>query len=176
MHELGPLVEAVAEFAGRAAEKLRRKHSLASELLVFTHTSPQSPWTQCSRSIVVVPLRRPPDNTLALAKAAADGMRYMSVPGLRFIKTGVMLMDLQPANVLQREHDLGLATQDDPSTSHDRSRLMKAMDAVNLRYGKSTVHSAATGKAGPQRAWGRKQERRTLQYTTRLEDVPVARA
>ena len=53
---------------------------------------------------------------------------------------------------------------------------MVAMDAINGRYGKGTVHPAATGKAGPQRVWGMKQERRTPQYTTRLEDVPMVRA
>ena len=69
------------------------------------HTSPYRPGAQCSRS-VVVPLRRPTDDTLALANAAADGMRYMYVPGFRFIKAGVILVDLQPASLLQRELDL----------------------------------------------------------------------
>ena len=175
MHELRPLIEAVTEFAGRAAEKLRKQHSLATELLVFMHTSPHRPEAQCSRS-VVVPLRRPTDDTLALAQAAADGMRYMYVPGFRFIKAGVMLMDLQPAGILQRELDLEPVAREDKSTPRDRSRLMTAMDAINGRYGKGTVHSAATGQAGPKREWGMKQERRTPQYTTRLEDVPVVRA
>jgi DNA polymerase V len=175
MHELGPLVEAVSEFAGRAAEKLRKQNSLATELLVFMHTSPYRPGAQCSRS-VVVPLRRPTDDTLALARAAADGMRYMYVPGFRFIKAGVMVLDLQPANILQRELDLEPAALEDSNTPRDRSSLMTAMDAINVRYGKGTVHPAATGKTGPTREWGMKQERRTPEYTTRLEDVPVARA
>jgi DNA polymerase V len=178
MHELGPLVEAVSEFAGRAAEKLRKQNCLASELLVFMHTSPYRPGAQCSRS-VVVPLRRPTDDTLALAQAAADGMRYMYVPGFRFIKAGVILVELQPASVQQWELDLEPLAHEDAATAttpRDRSRLMTAMDALNCRYGKGTVHSAATGKAGPKREWGMKQERRTPQYTTRWEDVPVVRA
>jgi len=177
MHELEPLVEAVSEFAGRAAEKLRKQNCLASELLVFMHTSPYRPGAQCSRS-VVVPLRRPTDDTLALAQAAADGMRYMYVPGFRFIKAGVILVELQPASVQQWELDLEPLEHEDAATAttpRDRSRLMTAMDAINCRYGKGTVHSAATGKAGPKREWGMKQERRTPQYTTRLEDVPVVR-
>lgn len=173
MHELAPLIEAVSEFAGRAAEKLRSQKSLATELLVFMHTSPYRPGPQLSRS-VVVPLRRPTDDTLALAQAAADGMRYMYVPGYRFIKAGVILVDLQSADVVQRELDLEPPGEDGPK--RDRSRLMGAMDAINDRYGKGTLHAAATGKVGPERVWGMKQERRTPQYTTRLEDVPVARA
>lgn len=123
---------------------------------------------------MVVPLRRPTDDTLALANAAADGMRYMYVPGFRFIKAGVILVDLQPASLLQRELDL--EPEETLEVPRDRSRLMVAMDAINGRYGKGTVHPAATGKAGPQRVWGMKQERRTPQYTTRLEDVPMVRA
>ena len=37
--DLGPLVQAVNEFAARAAEKLRQQASVASEVLVFAHTS-----------------------------------------------------------------------------------------------------------------------------------------
>lgn len=54
--DLAPLIEAVSEFDARAAEKLRKQHSLARELLVFMHTSPYRPGPQCSRS-VVLPLR-----------------------------------------------------------------------------------------------------------------------
>ena len=171
--ELAPLIEAVSEFASRAGEKLRRQNSLARELLVFIHTSPHRPGLQCSRS-VVVPLRRPTDDTLALAKAAADGMRRMYQPGYNFIKAGVMLLELQPAGVVQ--HELALAPTEGEEPSRDRSRLMAAVDAINWRFGKGTVHSGATGQTDPQRTWGMKQERRTPQYTTRLEDVPVARA
>lgn len=173
IHDLAPLIEAVSEFASRAAEKLRKQNSLAKELLVFMHTSPHRPGPQCSRS-VVVPLRRPTDDTLALTNAAADGMRFMYVPGYRFIKAGVILVELQPASVVQCELDLEPADEADPK--RDRSRLMAAMDAINGRFGNGTVHSGATGQAGPKRSWGMRQERRTPQYTTCLEDVPVARA
>ena len=58
----------------------------------------------------------------------------------------------------------------------DRSKLMVALDTLNQRYGKGTVHSGATGGTNKGKDWGMKQERRTPQYTTRWEDVPVARA
>jgi len=122
----------------------------------------------------VVPLRRPTDDTLALAQAAADGMRSMYLPGYLFIKAGVILVDLQAANLQQGELDLDDAQPDEPK--RDRARLMIAMDAINVRYGNGTVGSAATGGSGPPRLWEMKQERKTPQYTTRLEDVPVARA
>jgi DNA polymerase V len=171
--ELEPLIEAVSEFASRAGEKLRKQNSVARELLVFIHTSPHRQGPQLSRS-VVVPLRRPTDDSRLLAGAAADAMRSMYLPGYRFIKAGVILVDLQPARVQQQELDL--EPEQEPETARDRSRLMVAMDVINQRYGKGTLHVGSTGQTAPQRAWGMKQERRTPQYTTRLEDVPVARA
>ena len=168
--DLPPLVEAVSEFASRAAEKLRKQNSLASQLLVFCHTSPFRPGPRFNKS-VVVPLRRPTADTGKLVWAAAAGMRRMYEPGYRMAKAGVMLLDLVPSSAQQGE--LNLEDED----HRDRSRLMEAIDALNTRYGKGTVHSAATGgDSKAPREWGMKQERRTPQYTTRWDDVPIARA
>jgi DNA polymerase V len=170
--DLPALVQAVSEFATRAAQKLRQQHSLAAALLVFVRTSPHRSGPQCSRS-VVVPLRQPTDDTLALVQAAAEGMRCMYVPAHAFVKAGVLLLDLLPASVQQGV--LALEPADEPP-ARDRTRLMTAVDAINDRYGPGTVHSAATGQAGAPRTWGMRQERLTPQYTTRLADIPVARA
>ena len=167
--ELEPLAEAVSEFATRAAEKLRAQGSLAGQVLVFAHTSPFRPGPRFSRS-AVVPLRRPTADTRALVNAAAAGMRRIYEPGYDMSKAGVMLLDLLPASVLQ--HELVL----EPEEGRDQSRLMTAMDAINGRYGKGTVHVGATGIADHRRGWGMKQERRTPRYTTRWDEMPVAAA
>jgi len=167
--ELAPLVEAVSEFASRAAEKLRQQGGVASQLLVFCHTSPFRPGPRFNRSIVV-PLRRPTADTGELVSAAAAGMRRIYEPGYKMAKAGVMLLDLVPGGVLQGEVDL------EEKDHRDRTRLMVALDALNQRYGKGTVHSANTGGTNKRQAWVMKQERRTPQYTTRWEDVPVAKA
>ena len=170
--ELKPLVEAVSEFAARAAEKLRVQKSHATKLLVFIHTSPHRDGPQLSRS-VVVPLRRPTDDTLALTQAAYDGVRSMYLKGYLFTKAGVILMDLQDSSMQQHELNLDNNPED---TRRERGSLMLAMDAINERYGKGTLHAASTGRTEPQRMWEMKQERMTPQYTTKLEDIPVARA
>lgn len=167
--DLAPLVEAVSEFATRAAEKLRKQESVTSQVLVFAHTSPFRPGPRFNRS-VAVPLRRPTADTGRLVAAAALGMRRIYLPGYRMAKAGVMLLDLATAHVSQGELDL------DEQDPRDRSKLMVALDALNGRYGKATVHPASTGATNKSKQWGMKQERRTPQYTTRWEDVPIARA
>ncbi len=167
--ELGGLNEAITEFASRAAVKLRKQGSLASQVLVFIRTSPFRKDPQYSRS-TSVPLRRPSADTAALVRAALAGLRAIYRPGFLYAKAGVMLLDLQSDTVQQIELDL----QDDDDK--DRGRLMTALDELNQRFGRGTVLLASAGLAGQRRAWSMKQERRTPGYTTCWEDMPVVGA
>lgn len=53
---LHPLLEAVSEYATRAAEKLREQDGRTSQLQVFVHTSPHRPGPRLYRS-TIVPMR-----------------------------------------------------------------------------------------------------------------------
>jgi DNA polymerase V len=167
---LEDLSEAVSEFASRAAEKLRRQEGLANQVLTFVRTSPFRPDPQYSRSIVV-PLRRPTADSSLIADAALTGLRSIYKPEFLYAKAGVMLMALQPASVHQGE----LLLDEEPGERRDKGRLMGALDGLNRRYGRGTVLLGSTGLEGDRRRWSMKQERRTPQYTTRWEDMPVVR-
>ena len=167
--DLQPLIEAVSEFVGRAAEKLRNQGSVANQVLVFAHTSPHRPGPRFNRSIVI-PLRRPTADTALLASAASTGIRQIYQTGYLLIKAGVMLLDLAPDTRVQGE--LNLEADEGP----DRTRLMLAIDTLNGRYGRGTVHVASSGIDDYRREWGMRQERRTPNYTTDWDQVPVARA
>ncbi|WP_024972712.1 DUF4113 domain-containing protein [Ralstonia pickettii] len=167
---LEDLSEAVSEFASRAAEKLRRQEGLANQVLTFVRTSPFRPDPQYSRSIVV-PLRRPTADSSLIADAALTGLRCIYKPDFLYAKAGVMLMELQPASVHQGE----LQLDEEPGERRDKGRLMGALDGLNRRYGRGTVLLGSTGLEGDRRRWAMKQERRTPQYTTRWEDMPVVR-
>ena len=84
-----------------------------------------------------------------------------------------MLMDLQPNTRAQLELDLGEAMGEG---SRNRSDLMSAMDAVNLRWGKGALKIASGRVGAAPRAWGMKQERKTPSYTTDWDGMPTARA
>jgi len=79
-----------------------------------------------------------------------------------------MLMDLQSADTLQLRLELGT---EEPAT---RTRLMQALDGINRKWGRGTLHLASAGTAGKQRVWEMKQERKTPQYTTDWALLPVA--
>ena len=168
---LAPLQEAVSEYASRAAFKLRQQASRAGQVLVFIHTNPfRRSERQYARSITV-PLRRPSADTGTLAEAALRGLQAIWKPGFRIHKAGVILLDLQDAGVLQGE----LAMEGEAAWA-EGDRLMAALDRLNDRYGRGTVQLASAGLGGDARSWTMKQQWRTPQYTTRWEDLPVARA
>ena len=101
---LEPQIEAVSEFASRAAEKLRKQSSVVGQVLVFVHTSPFRPGPQYHSS-VVVPLRRPSADTALILHAAVAGLHQIYRPGYQLIKAGVMLLlastgDMETVRVL----------------------------------------------------------------------------
>lgn len=169
VRELAQLVEAVSEFAARAAEKLRRQGSLAGRVLVFAHTSPFRPGPRWAKSLVV-PLRRPTADTTLITQAAVLGLELIFEPGFDLAKAGVMLLELSNSSILQAELNL------EDEAGRDHGKLMTAVDALNARWGKSTVRAASAGTAGDKREWTMRQMRRTPHYTTDWRQVPAARA
>ena len=168
---LPPLLEAVSEFATRAAEKLRQDQQRAGALQVFAHTSPFRPGPRFYKS-ATIHFHPPSSDTKVLVSAAVAGVRSIFEPGYQLAKAGVMLLDLSAAGIEQ--HELQFAA---PGTSRDQSPLMEVVDRINGRWGKATVHVGSTGDAAAATAdWKMRQERRTPRYTTVLAEVPLARA
>jgi DNA polymerase V len=171
--ELSELTEAITEFSSRAAEKVRKQHSMAGDVMVFIRTSPFRKDPQYSRSIVV-PLRRPTADTGTIVQAAIIGLQAIFQREYKYAKAGVMLLDLQPDSVHQGE--LAFGEDDALDDIADKARLMSALDTINQRFGKGTMKMASAGLGGDRRVWSMKQERRTPGYTTDWDDIPVARA
>ena len=168
--DVEPLVEAVSTFASRAAEKLRKQSSVAGLVHVFAHTSPFRPGPRWARSLSV-PLRRPTADTAEITEAAVMGLRLMFEPGYMLAKAGVMLCDL--SSELHQQCELDLEVE---APVRDRSKLMKAMDQINTRFGRGTLQVAAMGQQNQLQAWQMRQERRTPHYTTDWRQIPIARA
>ena len=172
INTLPPLIEAVSEFASRAAEKLRQGNQRAGALLVFAHSSPFRPGPRFNKS-TTIQLHPPTSDTTVLVGAAVAGISRIYEPGYQLAKAGVMLLDLTSATN-QVQGDLLFEA---PAPKRDHSKLMEAMDKINERYGKATVHIASTGRTQEDEdGWRMKQERRTPRYTTKLGEIPIARA
>jgi len=150
---------------------MRKQNQLAGQILVFARTSPFRERPRFGRSIVV-PLIRPTADTTELANAAIKGLKSIYAPGYQLAKAGVMLLDLVPDTFVQGE----LNWECDQPHERDRSKLMKAMDEVNGRFGKRTVLLGSSGVRNGEQTWGMRQLRKTPNYTTCWDEMPVARA
>lgn len=166
--ELSDLIEAITEFTSRAAEKLRRQNSQAGQLMAFIRTSPFRKKDRQHSAYRTIQLTAPSSDSAHLSEIACAIVRHIYRPGHKYAKAGVMLMDLQPNTSEQLSLLLG---SNEPET---RTRLMQALDSINQRHGRGTLHLASAGTAGQHRTWVMKQERRTPGYTTRWEGLVVA--
>ena len=171
IENLEPLLEAVSTFACRAAEKARQSGQLAGQVHVFAYTSPfrhERPW----HGAHTVPLHPPSNDSRVLAAAATQAARHLYQAGHQLSKAGVILLDLQ-ACTQARTHDW----VDENIYAAAPRALMPAVDAINQRFGKHTLHVASCGLAQQDRAgWRMKQAMLSPLYTMRYEDLPVANA
>lgn len=158
--------EAVAMHAAQVAERLRRQGSLASFLQVSLQRGVYQQGT-VQRDSEVVPLLPASADSRVLAAAAGRAVERLWRPGAGYQKCGVMAWQLVDAE--RAQPDL-FAEGPDPEKAR---RLMAALDAINHRMGRGTVKLLAEGLEQP---WKMKQDMLSPAYTTRWEDIPVAKA
>lgn len=157
--------QALASYATRAAEKLRRHGLCATAMQVFLQTnrfSKVDPQYVNQSSFGIEPTA---DTFALIASATRAGARIWR-KGYRYAKAGVILLDLIP------QHEL--PAQLLPSTDPERSaKVMRAMDAINMRFGRNTVRPAAL--AAPTK-WSMRRSNVSPRYTTDLDELFMARA
>ncbi len=164
VEDLAGLSEAVASYAARGAEKLRRQGSVASELMVFLSTNrfrdePQyHPAASCR---LTVPTAHTPW-LLSVARRVLEGIYR---PGYRYKKAGVMYMGIVPLG------DIQLGLFDPPRDTGRARRLMETVDGINRVMGSGAVYFAAQGVTRP---WSMRREFLSPRYTTHWDEIPVA--
>ena len=166
----------VSQFATQVARKLREQGSLAGAVQVFITTSPYRRQDRQHAPSATLPLSQPTGDTRVLISAVVRALCSVFRPGFNYVKAGVMLVDLQQASHEQSELDLFEPSALLEGPDRNRASLMSAMDALNERFERDAVTVAsAARRAGPS-AHSSRQERRTPRYTTRLDEIAVARA
>ncbi|MCS5710671.1 translesion error-prone DNA polymerase V subunit UmuC [Candidatus Berkiella aquae] len=158
--------EAVANFATRAAEKLRSQNSLATGIMVFIRTNHFNKTdSQYSNSISLkFPIET--DNAMVILKYAVEGLQKIFREKYRYKKAGVMLLDLIHGRVTQPD----IFIDDKVMNNHN---LMNALDKINGKYGKQTVQFAVCGY---RKAWKSHQENISPSYMTQWDELLVVYA
>jgi len=164
------LQEAVRVHTARAGEKLRAQQGLAQAIMVFVRTNRFRQDLPSYSKSIVVPLPYATCDSRDLVRAAAAGLEQIFKTGIMYQKCGVMLMDLCDHN----NEQLGLLAE--PLSDEKRKRnekLMATLDKLNREHGKNTVR---LGMPRQENAWELRCQHRTPRYTTRWDELAVAKS
>ena len=157
--EYSELAQALAEFCSRAAEKLRKRHSVTGCITVFIRTSPfntQEPQYQRSATLK---LDTATQDTRTLITTANRLLTAIFKTGYGYQKCGVQLSQLQSQSAPGQLELFDFVASGLPTENRP---LMAAMDRINQRFPKA-VSVAATGF---DKSWKPKAERVSPRYTT----------
>lgn len=163
--EFKDMRSAVAQYAARAAEKLREQDSLARVITVFVRTNPHSQHEQFYSNSASRILSVPSADSRRLSGTALRLLKSIWRPGCRYMKAGIMLSDLYLSGHFQPSL---FEAPESPSAM----RLMQAIDSIN-RSGRGQVRFA-----GEMLSTGWQMQRNHLSpaYTTRWDQLPLVRA
>ena len=160
------VAQALATFAVRACEKLRKRGLVAAGVQVFASTDvfrPELRQHHPSRAATLLPATG--DTRLVLASVSAMLTNFLR-RGCAYKRAGIALLDLARPESLQ-------ADMFSPAVAGD-DKLMAVLDGINRRFGRGTAGIGASGwKQRP--AWGMRQHDVSPCFTTRWADVPSAR-
>ena len=160
---LPDLEQAVISYTSRAAEKLRRQHSIAACVQVSIRTSPHR--AAQYQNALIAPLICPTDDTRRLCHAALSALRRIYRSGYAYQKAGVVLSgiiasDNRPRSLFDEE-------------AEQPSALMATLDSINQRMGSGTVKFLGEGI---RKGWAMKRGNVSPRYTTELAELAVAKA
>ena len=156
--------QAVCQYAERAAEKLRGERQFCKHIAVFVKTSPFATEPYYGNS-ACEKLQIPTHDTRDIIAAAVKSLDRIWLDGHRYAKAGVMLNDFSPTGVSQ------LNLFDDYQPRKQSEQLMKAIDGIN-NSGLGKVWFAGRGIAP---SWQMKRNMLSPAYTTRWDDLPLAK-
>ena len=159
------IAESLASFTAQAATKLRKHGLLAAGCNVYAQIFHSGGGGDFLGRTVMFPT--PTDATNEMLKAIREEVDALYIPGTRYRKTGVVFIGLEK---------VGSARQLDlfsPVEKAEASPLYKAIDALNKRYGKGKVFSAAEGLGD--RSWKMKRGKLSKRPTTRWDELMVVR-
>ena len=157
------LKAAVATFASSCANKLRGEGSGAKSVTVFVCSNRFRKDLEQYSNAASFSFLTPTSDTMEITNAALNILSHIYKKGIMYKKAGVVVGDVVSTNPYQA--DLFDPIQNRPQ----RAKLMKAMDALNHRYGLKTLRLAVEGEE--KQSWKVKSEHRSPNYLTNFNEI-----
>lgn len=161
--DITDIKEAVATYTSRAAEKLRRQHSAASEVSVFIIKKDEDHNLNFRGSARSEHITLPAATSITqeLIKPAMGLVDKLYERGKEYKKAGVMLSGLVADDSVQGNLFVS-------QSKNGERRLMDTIDNVNFSQRDDILKFAASGTT---RDWKMRQELRSPRYTTRWDEL-----
>lgn len=160
--ELAVLQDALSTFVANACVKLRKQNGHSAMIQVFLQTNRFRDDLPQYMPSLAVPLPQPTNDTMVVNRWASYLCERMYKEGYHYKKAGIMLSEISPVTFYQADFL-------EPAVSSD-TRLMKALDSLNERYGRGTVKVSTQGAY---KSWQMKSERKSPSYTTNWDELPL---
>lgn len=159
------LESAIASLTAQAAGRLRGEQLLARRAAFFVTTNRNKPGYR--RWMEEIRFDTPTNDTGLLISKLLAAFEPLYHRAHRYHRAGVLLYDFVPASHLQTDL-LGIVN----TGRHERSLArMKAIDAINNRYGKNRIHYAAEDLS---HSWEPKRQLRSPRYVSDWNELPEA--
>ena len=162
IYEIKELQEQIANFASTMAEKLRKQHSVTSEIVVFAYTNRfKENLPQCYGN-EMIHFEQATADTRPLVKQALTALESLFRPGYAYKKAGVIA-----THIIPEQHAMHSLFED--SALYEREQKITAtIDQINRQSGHSAIRLAIQGN-------GQIKSSSALQsphYSTRWSDLP----
>jgi len=158
------LCSQVANFAAKAAEKLRGQGSVAYEMMVFAMTNRFHNDVPQAYKSILVPFVEPTAEQRTIVVAAIAATRELFNARMSYKKAGVVITRLE-----QRNQITGSLFEDGEAAERE-SRISYLIDSINQQYGHGSIRIGAQGDGNIHKL----SEHRSPHYTTLWSDIPTA--
>lgn len=160
------LEAAIASLTARAAHRLRRESMLAISGSIYLATNKHKPGFRTFYRQLRFAV--PTADTATISQRFVDTLDDLYEPGQSYHRANILLYDFIPEQSLQTD----LFGVVDPAVHDASTKRMRAMDAINTRFGKHRIYFAAEDLS---HSWEPKHQIRSPRYTSRWAELPVAR-
>ncbi len=157
------LKRALANYASRLGEKLRKWKQQTTMLSIFIKANPFRNKRKDGRKYFSTSFRLAlaTSNTNDLITWTAKAVDLLHEPQTNYKKAGIMALDLKPETTIQQVFFENI------SRHNKYKKLATTLDEINKKHGKETLRFAACGNVKQQQqSWSRKEQFRSPCYTT----------
>lgn len=162
IYDVVELQEQIANFASSVAEKLRKQNSAACEICTFAYTNRFKESLPQTHSSILVQFTTPTSEQRTIIAQAVEATRNLFKKGYGYKKAGVIATRIVPARNIM--HSLF----EDAQAIEKEHRITSVLDAVNSKFGKSTIKLAVQGSGNIKTSSGNQSPH----YTTSWSDIP----